>query len=400
MRTLEEYKDWYQQFEKLFYEKGYKRLRMSITDFQEFRDCRRRWHFSSINGLNMESIKPSLALNFGTNIHKGLELYYKHCDNEKRKTIAQNAFAQGWYQILEAANIHYKKEETIEKYIQHGELGSAMLDHYFSWAEEQDKNWKVLATEFQFALPLEVESENEVFYTEKIHGKDVTPFVIEIMGDYYIPEIIGTIDLVVYDTVKQKYMVVDHKTSKNRVEDDEFFFDDQVLGYIFCANRIFKSNFIGCYNILRKKLPVIPKVLQSGMLSRVLTIDSTYDVYLKTMQECETVNPREYERYANVLKTLKEKGNTFFKRIIFTFNKNQLKMQEQYYWSMFEDVVNAMYRKCFYPNPTRDCGWKCDYKALCIALNHDDQITFKNRMKNHYQIKPQRGIYYRSEFND
>jgi hypothetical protein len=46
-------------------------------------------------------------------------------------------------------------------------------------------------------------------------------------------------------------------------------------------------------------------------------------------------------------------------------------------------MLNAPY---IYPNPTRDCIWRCGFRDLCLATNRDDDVDYLK--KNMYRKRP------------
>lgn len=108
--------------------------------------------------------------------------------------------------------------------------------------------------------------------------------------------------------------IKDHKTVKNLPDDDSRFSDYQLILYPWAWNRENGGKEVSgiIWDYIRTKPPTIPEQLKDGSLSQRANIDTDYFTYLAEINRLE-LNPKGYKE---ILKSLKEKRNTFFRRIV------------------------------------------------------------------------------------
>lgn len=374
--------------EKELEAQGVKIFRLSTTERQEFKECRRRWDYSSLSRQSIEPNRPAIALWFGTGIHYALEMYYKaHIDetDEDFDIVAPWAY---WYQselkrLEESQTVLWdeQKAELEEMY----KLGSSMLQNYAEWSVVADTKIetgfkRVLYTEREFAVPIP-NSAGEPY--RFIDGK----------GQEWECWLVGRLDMVVED-FDGRIWVLDHKTSKDRLDEEILILDDQMTMYLWAAQQILHKPIEGCYyNVLRKKLPVVPEVLKSGKgLSKSKMIDTTYDVYLQAILD-NGFDPADYE---DILDHLANKKTGFFERVKVRRNQHEIAMAGRMLLLEAIDMLNDPF---IYPNPTRDCKWKCDYKDLCLALNRNDDIDYLLKALYRKRVPEDGSVYNREHTN-
>ena len=117
------------------------------------------------------------------------------------------------------------------------------------------------------------------------------------------------------------------------------------------------------YNVLRKKLPTVPALLKAGGTSKDKAIDTTYEVYLATLNE-RGQDPAEY---AEILDLLREKGNTFFVRQQVYRNASELDEIGMRIWAASRLVSEGHTFK----SVDRTCT-QCQFWPLC--LEHSDEL--------------------------
>lgn len=364
--------------EKMLDEQGIKIFRLSTTERQEFKECRRRWDYGSLSRQGIEANRPAIALWFGTGIHHALEMYYSNTPaelSEEEKTSYIEGETEPWFNIVRHWDQWCKKElarleesqkglwdEQLQELQASVDLGREMLKGYVSWSEVADEQVgtgfkKVLYTEREFAVP--------------IPGEDGEPYhFTDGSGQEWEMWLVGRLDMVVEDE-DGRIWVLDHKTSKDRLDPEILTLDDQMTMYLWAAQQILKQPIEGCYyNVLRKKLPVVPEVLKSGKgLSKAKTIDTTYDVYLQAILD-NGFDPADYDE---ILDILANKKTGFFEREKVHRNQHEIAMAGRMLLLEAIDMLNDPY---IYPNPCRDCKWKCDYLTLCLATNRNDDVEY------------------------
>ena len=370
------------QREKELEAEGIKIFRLSTTERQEFKECRRKWDLSSLSRQGLEPKRPATSLWFGTLIHYGLEVYYRNRDNEQ--AIAPwDAFEKACRESIEEIKESQGGlwEEQIQELEESIELGVAMLRNYVDWAEvvdfKDDTGFaKVIATEQEFAVPIQDPEGNPARFRD---GN----------GQVWELWLVGRFDMVVED-YDGRLWLVDHKTSKDKLDPEILILDDQMTVYLWAAQQIFGKPFEGVYyNVLRKKLPTVPPLVHQGkQLSKAKNIDTTYEVYYAEIEK-HGFDPSDYKE---ILEILENKPNTFFQREKVRRNQHEISMAGLMLYMEGIDMLNDPY---IYTNPTWDCRWKCDFKELCKAINRNDDVEWmKNAM---FRKRVAEGVYAREK---
>ncbi len=318
------------------------------SDRKMFKDCRRKWDLASRMRRNLTPKKVNDKLWLGTGFHYALEHYYGSWNVPHNRIHPVDAFKE-WAE-KEAKKIRKENQdlwdEQEEMLRQQIELGIGMLEHYYSYWNDRDKEYfvEVIETEREFEVPI------------------LTPQGYKAHAVYR-----GKYDGVVKDK-DGFYWILEHKTASN-ISTDHLPLDEQVVSYIWAAQQMYGFEFEGViYNIALKKVPSKPQELKSGGLSKNKNIKTTYEVYKNAL--IEHYGSKEnvpWEDYRDILDELKKRGNEFFwrKRLI----KSQQEIQEigERIYQEYRDMCDPNLR--IYPRPSRDCMWKCDFREVCIAMN-------------------------------
>lgn len=371
--------------EKELAERGIKVFRASTTEVEEFLECRRKWNWSSLSRLGLEPKKPHAALSFGITAHKALEEFYKGRMQDKYVDIGMEflvdwrlAVMQSIYGLrgepmpeFDEDGFDYAYNEALEKvspeeaqgYNDLEVLGIEMMRNYEVWSNKADYDEstgfkRILYTEKEFAVPM------------KWTGSDIPFQFIDANEQSWELWLVGRLDLVVEDFAGRIW-VLDHKTSKDRLDEEILILDDQMTKYLWAAEQILQWPVEGVfYNVLRKKLPTVPKVLVSGKgLSKDKSMDTTYEVYLEAIL-ANGFKPDDYEEY---LEMLQNKKTGFFERVKVRRNNYEIITAGIYMVQQALDMLNV---PLIYPHFTWDCKWKCDFKELCAATNRNDDTEW------------------------
>lgn len=122
-------------------------VRMSNSEIQTFKDCRRRWWFTYYRRLQPKYKDVTGALALGSRIHAALDDYY----------------ANGTPLLQAHANlVNTEKSQLLEKFLdvseleKEAELGHIMLEGYLQWVEENgiDAELEMISTEETITAPL------------------------------------------------------------------------------------------------------------------------------------------------------------------------------------------------------------------------------------------------------
>jgi len=122
-------------------------VRISNSEIQTFKDCRRRWYFTYYRRLQPKQQKSTGPLALGTRIHESLDQYYAL---GTPLIDAHNGLVE-----LEKSRLlsEFKDVEALES---EAELGHIMLEGYLQWVEENgiDVELDIISTEEVVTVPL------------------------------------------------------------------------------------------------------------------------------------------------------------------------------------------------------------------------------------------------------
>ena len=357
-------------------EQGIHIFKLSTTERQDFKFCRRQWDYASPSRQGYEKKQSHEALWMGTGIHAILELFYREGAN---CAIEWNNWVDSELKRLEDQVPPSRREEFFARAEEIRILGEGMLDNYATWAihadATDDKGFrKILSVEKEFQIPIKDEFGNIARWTDR-------------EGTIWELHLVGRLDMLVEDYYGRIW-ILDHKTSKDKLDPEHLLMDDQMTIYIWAIQQILGVAIEGAYyNVLRKKLPTIPKILKAGGLSQDKSIDTTLEVYMAEIEK-QGLN---IEDYSKMIDILSNKPNTFQQREKVRRTPYEIAIAGQL---LYYEAIDMLNNPFIYPNPNWDCKWRCDYKELCLAQNRNDDITWM--IESMYQ-KSDRGAVYERE---
>jgi hypothetical protein len=300
------------------------------TERRDFKRCPQRWWWRWREGLVSRQISDPLW--FGTGIHIALAHYYGPGYKRRMDFIdIWEDFCQN--DPLSRLMLTESKDDGAS-YMKARELGIIMLRGYHEFYEG-DRDWDVIYTEEPFS----------VIIPDPDTGEPLVRFV-------------STLDGVYRSKRSKKYALMEHKTAK-AITTGHLTQDDQGGAYWAVANRILRDKGIlgtgefiteVTYNFLRKA-PPDPR--EKDALGRALNKDGSIS----------KVQPAPLFHRESVKRTI-AKRRTQLERIA----AETLAMNEFRYGNL-----------PLYKNPTRDCGWDCDFKQMCEL--HDAGADWKEFKK-------------------
>lgn len=160
--------------------------------------------------------------------------------------------------------------------------------------------------------------------------------------------------------------VMDHKSCKTIPDEETRFSDLQLLMYVWLLPQLGYPKPDGViWDYIRKKPPTVPEQLVKGGISKSAKIDTTYSVYMATVERLlgKQALP-EYEEFAS---TLKGREDKFYRRIYLPIS-NPVMVD-----NIVKDVMSSAREiRSVGPNSTvrnmtRDCSRMCSYYLLCQA---------------------------------
>ncbi len=333
-----------------------------ISDVRTFKSCRRKWNWSSPLRRNLEKRIPYAPFFTGRAIHHCLEFYHRD-GVPLDKSLSE--FLEHEKKTLEKVGRLWPQEQAT--FTEQVILIAGMLEHYMHWTQKDKNRWSdseldVISMETQFEVPLYNDhgrASNRVFLAGRFDGlvrrkDDGSYWLWEVKTCRSINEFIRTLDN-----------------------------DEQAGAYLIAAQELYNVHISGVlYNLMRKKTPQRPTVLQSGMLSKNKQIDTTAHAYsafamqhhassFKTDEDggVDEEGLKEFvkENYGDFIQKLIDKGNTFFTRVPIYRSQTELRNLRRDLWTVALEMTRPS--TPIYPSP----GWNncnfCHFKAPCLQMN-------------------------------
>lgn len=299
-------------------------LKVSHSRIKTWRRCQMQHHYRYVQRLRKR--KPPTALFIGTGIHSMIEAQVVKGDWTKEMAQFRKEFN------------HLFAEEREEL----GDIPTeieAVVSGYFKRYENDDLIYRPRHRNIVAEIPIDVYLDNRTRFVGYIDKFPVDP--------------------------EGRSWIMDHKSCKNIPDEESRFSDLQLLMYVWLVPLLGYERPAGViWDYVRKKAPAVPEVLVKGGISKSSKIDTTYEVYMNTVEKHlgKEALP-EYEEFAQTLKGKEEK---FYRRIYLpaqttTMIDNVVKDVK----STIEEIrlhgATAQVR-----NMTRDCKM-CSYYSLCQA---------------------------------
>ena len=147
-------------------------VRISNSEIQTFKDCRRRWWFTYYRRLQPKEQQYTGALALGSRVHEALDQYYS----------TGKPLLEAHSELVEAEKAElltdFRDVNELEK---EAELGHIMLDGYLQWVEENgiDAELEMISTEETMSMPMfngEVELQGKLDMRVRRRGDGVRMF--------------------------------------------------------------------------------------------------------------------------------------------------------------------------------------------------------------------------------
>lgn len=319
-----------------------------VSDVNAFLQCRRAWDFSSNLRQHLTTIRPYEPFYFGTVVHKFLECYYR----QEISGVCQDPIV-----TLK------QMPEAIPEFI---EFGAQLFEHYLTWIKANqlddlsDSKFYFLSTEESFDVPILTPA-----------GYPSSKF-----------RFAGRVDGVWRSRVDGKLYLHEIKTTSSidsRI--GQLAFEYQPTAYMLAMSEVYQEPIAGVvYTLIRKKLPADPDVLKDGTLSKNKGIDTTADHYLACVRKHHTeyIEPHKElgdafikRYYGDILSTLLNQPNRFFRRILVKRSDAQLSEMRGILYDVAKDMTNK--HLASYPSPSYFCN-NCIFQAPCVAMSQGQPI--------------------------
>lgn len=334
-----------------------------ISDIRTFRSCRRKWEWSSGLKRNLEPYVVYPPFFTGRGIHEALEMHYKK--GEDIIEAFTNFVARERALMSEQGTLWPQEENTFEEQVT---LAFNMLQHYKAWQDGDtkkysDRNLKFLELEYPFNVPLVLPTG---YTSRKLR-------------------IAGRFDGLVYNTLTEEYWIWETKTTRSISElINTLSNDEQSALYLYAAQKVFKRPIAGVlYNIIRKKSPSHPRVLQSGLLSKAM-IDTTAFMYRADVQAeyPDWTEDTIQEFYGDTLMSLVDNEQKYFMRWPIYKSPLQIRNVMDGVHATAKEMLNPS--TVLYPSP----GWMqcnfCLFKSPCLTrdVGGDYEVLLKEEYRS------------------
>jgi hypothetical protein len=351
------------------------------SDRISFKQCRRKWAFSSHLKQNLAPTQLAAPLWFGSAIHYALEDYHGY-NYFGRPTEAFKAYC-----LATARN--YKRDLPPDAK-EHYELGIQMMDYYpDTWLEgygrkpdatywDQDPTTGELIpqVEVNFEIPIPVENYPILrAYCERL-GIDVVLYR-------------GTLDRVAIDEYGHLW-IVEYKTAKV-YQQQHFLTDPQVTTYVWAAHQIYDRPIAGViYHQFVKKAALGPHILRTtGLPSTASNLVCSSVLYKRTLENLfGTVQKSHHkcqEKYLELLKAETSDRDRYIIRDKVPRNIDQCQHEAQKILMELEDMLNPDLP--LYPNPVRECNRMCSFVSPCVSM--DDGSDWELEIAERYSERDQ-----------
>lgn len=360
---------------------GKRAVVIRTSDRIAFKQCRRKWNWSSHLKNNLGPIYLPGPLWFGSAIHYALEDYHGY------NVFGHPKLAFQAYCIATAKN-HQRELPQEAGDLFH--LGGAMMDYYVDrwlpyktndktyWAENQNTGVLEPQVEVNFEIPVYPHECNEIIQRHcAAQGIEVILYR-------------GTFDGICEDEYGQLW-VKEYKTAK-RAEHLHYQTDPQISTYVWAASHVYNKPIAGViYLQYVKTEPVKPRMLAKGGLStakNMITSGTLYKQALENLYGEVRKAPKENVDYLAYLYSVETPDrDRYIQRVQVHRSQIQSETEAQKILLELEDMLNP--ELPLYPNPTRDCSRMCGFLSPCVSF--DDGSDWYSELHDAFGSRDQAG---------
>ena len=397
------------------------------SDRSTFKDCRRRWAWSS---PAQQNLVPKVSIYgiyvpfwFGEGIHYALEKHYDPFLKEDAEVAWETWFNLQWIggKIKESELEQFKDRKPYqdedgqwhtqglvdvlpdvdyEKFEALLELGKGMMRNYKDYSERND-DFDVVATEHIFSVPIMDPNTGRPLYMEdyrempkdwepSLDGNEYGALYQEGLKQVHAR---GRMDLIVFGRTTENYAIIDHKTAETIGEDyfDHVDLDEQCTTYIWAAEieaRMYGLPYTDIagivYQAIRKGFPTPPSITSRGLPSLNKAQETTTAaLFERTIKE---MGLEEYFKMDDKMQAyytyLVEKGDkNFIQRHPVKRNRHQ---KDNAGLRLYMEAMDMLDKPRIYPNPTKNYSClKCRFRGPCVAI--ESGYDWEDMIKDGYE---------------
>lgn len=306
---------------------------ISHSQAKSYLTCRRKWQLERVY-----SRKYKDYFTIGKLVHAGVALYYNNIKDGTQHSIVDELAAVATQMLEESPG----QEESIKQCLADATI---YVMNYANFAKEHD-NFKPLEIEKDYVVELDAELKTACRII-------IDGLVEDENGDLYILE---------------------HKTPA-RIEESHLPMDTQVTLYAALVEGMLGRPVVGIiYNMIRKKTPSAPKILQNGGLSSA-AIDTTAEIYKQSILDIYgSVEAAPEPVQARYNQLVISKNEYIARRILRRTDEEKMEVLARF--KHLAEEISFVKRTSvgIVPNPGRDCGTMCDFAELCTMKNKMQEL--------------------------
>lgn len=334
------------------------------SDRGTFKNCRRRWAWSSHLHMNREPKQAQKPLWFGTGIHYALEDHFG---------LKEHASTKDAFDAYVSATVRQRRQEMPDDWKELREMGMAMLDYFERfWLPGRDP----YTTYVHNGIPqTEVNFIVDLPFDVRAHFPD-SPYDRVIYS--------GTTDRVIVDS-NDRLWLVDYKTAKT-MKSSHFANDPQVTAYCWAMSHVYQRPVAGMiYWQFLKDIPTPPEPLKSGKISVAQNQRTTRPFYKRALIDTYgSVDqaPLENRQFLDRLAMMEDSDrDAFIRRDKIYKNEDSLQAEGVKILMELEDMLNP--NLPLYPNPNFMCPGMCPFYECCVSM--DDGSDWEQQLLDETQ---------------
>lgn len=335
------------------------------SDRIAFKNCRRRWGWSSHLRHNLGSKDAQSALWFGSGFHFALEDFHGwNKFNHPRKAF------EAYYKCFK----EFFPTRLPDDHAELLELGKGMLDYYIIWLQQRKNS--LMKTYWHNGEPqVEVNARFPIPWEKGKYGYDEVWYSL-------------TIDRVAIDEDGMLWFC-DYKTAK-AIQVLHYLVDPQVNAYMWGGSNIYELPIKGfIYQQHKKSIPNPGRLVYGGTrVSTAQNQNTTHFFYRQTLIDVygsvEKAPPDNISFLNGLLRTESELHDSFIRIDKIYKNKQTAESVGAKVLMEVEDMLNP--ELPLYPNESRECAlMPCPFLSACISMDdgsdwqHELQMTTRKR---------------------
>ena len=372
-----------------------------VSEIREFQKCHWAWYWKyAEKWYPLTNAKP---LEFGTAMHAAMEARYnpKHYDKQEiAEALAVVTFSdinQKQFEAAKAAKGIFFDETVIDDYNERRDLGIRMLEYYFTAIVDKEKDFKPIAVEQNFIVPIS----DIICYCEQCVAK-WRMYVSDNDFDKPVPfnglpvVLEGKIDLIL-EYSNGKVWVRDWKNIGRFSDTVEWLENDLQLNLYLWALWKMGADIGGFEYFESKKMaPEIPEPLTKRYRGKLYSTakDKPYE-FESYLEEVKQGDPAAFEAgaYDDYLDWLKVEGPQFYRITKVRKSEKAMEAMEVILRSIaFNITTTREGSRGTYPSPTKFGCIYCEFRQPCIErMNgqpYDDMMNslFVQKEKHYYEV--------------